>query len=77
VKSLFSLIRAVRLQAACATTLVLGSCAVQALSVDDACHPLTRTDFCGAPPEMHGLPPLTREQAVDPLLDGLEAASRL
>ena len=48
-KSLFSLIRALRLQAACAATLALGSCAVQALSVDDSRHLLTRTGFGAAP----------------------------
>lgn len=66
-QSLFSLIRTLRLQAACATTLALGSCAVQAVSVDDARHLITRTGFGAAPHEIRERLPLTREHAVDRL----------
>lgn len=56
-KSLFPVIRTLRLQVACATTLTLGSCAVQALSVDEARHQLTRTAFGAASHE-------SRESAI-------------
>jgi hypothetical protein len=76
-KSLFFLISTLRLKAACATTLVLGSCAVQALSLDHARSSLTRTRIGTAPHEIHELLPLTREQAVDRLLDRLDVAPPL
>lgn len=54
-KSLFHLIRRLRLHTACATTLALGSCAVQALSVDEARHLQMRTAFGAAPHEIREL----------------------
>lgn len=66
-----------RLSAACAATLAFSSCAVQALSADDARHLLSRTGFGAAPHEIRALLPLTREQAVDRLLTGLDQAPTL
>lgn len=43
----------------------------RALSVDDARHLLTRTGFGASAAEIAALLPLSREQAVDQLLDGL------
>lgn len=45
-----------------------------ALTVDEARHLLTRTGFGAAPHEIRTLLPLTKEQAVDHLLDGLSTA---
>nr|WP_315465742.1 DUF1800 family protein [uncultured Rhodoferax sp.] len=52
--------------------LLAGQGSAQALSVDDARHLLTRTGFGAAPHEIQALQPLSRQQAVERLLDSLD-----
>jgi uncharacterized protein (DUF1800 family) len=60
----------IRAAAACALALAAGGAA--ALSVDEARHLLTRTGFGAAPHEIRAVLPLSRAQAVDRLLAGLD-----
>ncbi|MDP8986668.1 MAG: DUF1800 domain-containing protein [Pseudomonadota bacterium] len=60
------------LAALCIAACGIGS--AWALNIDEARHLLTRSGFGAAPHEIAAFLPLTREQAVDRLLDGLTAA---
>ena len=55
----------------CCLSLLL-SATTQALTVDEARHLLQRTGFGASPAEIHQLLPLSREQAVDHILNGLK-----